>query len=57
MSIESNHYITIKIKDCDKPNELKERRKLKNCETTNVHRLFKLHGHLKKRHGFTFEKT
>ena len=34
MSIVSNQYITIKIKDCDKPNELKECRKFKNCETT-----------------------
>ena len=55
MSIESNHYITIKIKDCDKPNELKKNvENLKIVKLQYVHRLFKITRSINKKTWFYF---
>ena len=55
MSIESNHYITINIKDYDKPNELKKNvENLKIVKLQYVDRLFKITRSFNKKTWFYF---
>ena len=57
--ITNNHYIIIKNKESDKPNESKECRKCKYCETTYKMStgLTNLQYHLTRKHGLTFGKS